>query len=130
MQTSIEARPHIADVAPPIEGTPRHLLAQFNDTAVDYAQEHCLPRLFEAQVARTPEAVAVVFEDQRLIYRELDRDADRLAHRLRAWGVGPETLVGICMERSPALVIGLLGILKSGGAYVPLDPDYPAERLS
>ncbi|MBI1959904.1 MAG: amino acid adenylation domain-containing protein, partial [Candidatus Rokubacteria bacterium] len=83
----------------------------------------------EAQVARTPDAVAVVFEDQRLTYQQLNQRANRLAHHLRAGGVGPDTLVGVCLERSLDLVVALLGILKAGGAYVPLDPTYPAERL-
>ena len=85
----------------------------------------CLHQLFEAQVERTPEAIAVVFEDQTLTYRELNQRANQLAHYLRARGVGPEVLVGICMERSLELMVGLLGILKAGGAYVPLDPAYP-----
>src|SRR5262249_56403374 len=83
-----------------------------------------------AQVARTPEAVAVVFEDRRLTYAQLNARANQLAHHLRRLGVGPEVLVGICAERSLEMVVGLLGILKAGGAYVPLDPDHPAERLA
>ena len=86
----------------------------------------CLP----AQVARCPQAVAVVYEDVRLSYRELDERSSRLAHHLRALSVGPEVVVGLCVERSPEMIVGLLGILKAGGAYLPLDPDYPAERLA
>src|SRR4029078_7970071 len=78
----------------------------------------------------TPDVTAVVFEDQQLTYRELNKRANQLAHYLRKQGVGAEVLVGICMERSLEIVIGLLGILKAGGAYVPLDPDYPKERLA
>src|SRR3954471_15823196 len=89
-----------------------------------------LPELFAAQVARTPDADAVVFEDERLSYGELDARASRLAHHLRGLGVGPEVVVGLCIERSLAMLVGLLGILKAGGAYLPLDPDYPPERLA
>ena len=89
-----------------------------------------MPALFAAQAARTPEATAVVFGDERLSYAELDRRANRLAHHLRGLGVGPEVVVGLCVERSPAMVVGLLGILKAGGAYLPLDPDYPQARLA
>ena len=89
-----------------------------------------LPELFAAQVARTPDAIAVVHEDESLSYGELDARANQLAHYLRALGVGPEVVVGLCVERSPAMLVGLLGILKAGGAYLPLDPGYPAERLA
>ena len=89
-----------------------------------------LHELVEAQVERTPEATAVVFGDEQLSYRELDRRANRLAWRLRALGVGPDDRVGVCLERSPDLVVALLGILKAGGAYVPLDPDHPTRRLA
>ncbi|MBW4636669.1 MAG: amino acid adenylation domain-containing protein [Gloeocapsa sp. UFS-A4-WI-NPMV-4B04] len=90
----------------------------------------CVHQLFEAQVERTPDAVAVVFENQQLTYRELNNQANRIAHYLQQLGVKPEVLVGICMERSLEMVVGLLGILKAGGAYVPLDPAYPQERLA
>ena len=108
----------------------RHTILQtWNDTA-RAVPSATLPELFAAQVARTPDAVAVVFEDQSLTYGELDARANQLAHHLRALGVGPETVVGLCVERSPEMLIGLIGILKAGGAYLPLDPDYPAERLA
>ncbi len=90
----------------------------------------CIHQLFEAQVERTPDAVAVVFENQQLTYRELNNQANKIAHYLQQLGVKPEVLVGICMERSLEMVVGLLGILKAGGAYVPLDPAYPQERLA
>ena len=100
----------------------RHqLLVEWNDTKTDYPRDVCVHQLFEAQVERTPDAVAVVFEGQELSYRELNARANQLAHYLRKRGVGPEVLVGICMERSPEMVVGLLAILKAGGAYVPLD---------
>ncbi|AGP35405.1 hypothetical protein SCE1572_13250 [Sorangium cellulosum So0157-2] len=107
----------------------RQLVSEWNGTGVSYAEEACLHELFEAQVERTPEAVAVVFEGQTLSYRELNRRANRLAHRLRSLGVGPEVLVGLCVERSVEMVVGIVSILKAGGAYVPLDPSHPAERL-
>ena len=108
----------------------RQLLVEWNDTAADYPRDQCIHQLFEAQAARTPKAVAVVFEDRQLTYAELNARANQLAHHLRELGVGPEVRVGLCVERSLEMVVGLLGILKAGGAYVPLDPDYPAERLA
>ena len=90
----------------------------------------CLHELFEEQVARTPDAVAVVFEGQELTYRELNSRANQLGHYLQRLGVGPEVFVGICVERSLEMIVGTLGILKAGGAYLPLDPSYPRERLS
>ncbi|MCP4659862.1 MAG: amino acid adenylation domain-containing protein, partial [bacterium] len=107
-----------------------HLLLESNDTRADYPAHACLHRVFEAQAERTPDAVAVEFADRRLSYRELDRRADGLARHLRDLGVGTETRVGVSVERSPEMVISLLGILKAGGAYVPLDPAYPPERLT
>src|SRR6185369_17951967 len=89
-----------------------------------------LPALFAAQAQRTPDATAVIFEDRVLTYAALDAHANRLAHHLQSLGVGPETMVGLCVERSPEMVIGLVGILKAGGAYLPLDPNYPRERLA
>ncbi|MFL6332078.1 MAG: amino acid adenylation domain-containing protein [Pyrinomonadaceae bacterium] len=109
----------------------RHtLLEEWSGAREEVAPAACVHQLFERQVARTPEAAAVSFAGRRLSYRELDSRADRLARRLRALGVRRGTLVGLCVERSPELVIGLLGILKAGGAYLPLDPSYPFERLS
>ena len=98
--------------------------------AFEYQRSHRLHQLFEEQVALTPQATAVVFEDRQLSYAELNTRANKLAHYLVKHGVRPETLVGISMERSLEMVVGLLGILKSGAAYVPLDPTYPEERLA
>jgi len=112
------------------EAERQQLLVEWNDTKRDYPKDKCIHELFEAQVERSPDAVAVVFEDKHLTYRELNQRANQLAHHLRKLGVGPEVLVGICMERSLEMVVGLLGILKAGGAYVPLDPTYPKERLA
>ncbi len=106
------------------------LLVEWNNTAVEYRQQQCIHQLFEAQVERTPDAVAVVFESEQLTYRELNIRANQLAHYLQQLGVKPEVLVGICVERSLFMIIGLLAILKAGGAYVPLDPAYPKERLT
>ena len=109
----------------------RHqLVVKWNDTAVAYPRNLCLHELIEGQVERTPEAAAVVYEDRQISYSELNRRANQLAHYLRKLGVGPEVLVGVCMERSIEMVVGLLGILKAGGAYVPLDPMYPEDRVA
>ena len=109
----------------------RHqILVEWNDTTADYPQDTCLHELFETWAEQTPDAVAVVCNGQQLTYGALNRRANQLAHYLRALGVGPEVCVGLCVERSLELVVGLLGILKAGGAYVPLDPTYPQERLS
>jgi len=102
----------------------------WNDTRVEYPPHLTLHELFEAQVRRTPEAIAVVSEAVRLTYAELDRSANRLARRLVQLGVGPDVLVGVLMERSAEMVVALFGILKAGGAYVPLDPDYPKDRTT
>ncbi|MBI3947384.1 MAG: amino acid adenylation domain-containing protein [Armatimonadetes bacterium] len=109
----------------------RHqVLVAWNDTDADYPRDRCIHHLFEAQAARVPDAVAVEIGDQRLTYAELDRRANRLAHFLIGHGVGPDSLVALCVERSLDMVVGLLGILKAGGAYVPLDPALPRDRLS
>jgi amino acid adenylation domain-containing protein len=107
----------------------RRQLFQWNETAVDYPREKCLHQLVEAQVERTPEAVALIYEDQQLTYLELNQKANQVAHYLRALGIGPEIKVGLYVERSLEMMVGLLGILKAGGAYVPLDPEYPQERV-
>lgn len=96
----------------------------------EFPVEKCLHEWFEAHVERAPDAVAAVFEGAHLTYDDLNRRANQLAHRLRESDVGPETLVGLCLERGLEMIVGVLGILKAGGAYVPLDPDHPAQRLS
>ncbi|MEW6738133.1 MAG: amino acid adenylation domain-containing protein, partial [Acidobacteriota bacterium] len=106
----------------------QQLLIEWNDTTVDYPNDKCVHQLFEEQVQRTPDATAVLFESERLTYQQLNARANQLAHYLRRQGVGPESLVGICLERSIEMVVALLGILKAGAAYVPLDPAYPQER--
>ena len=108
----------------------RQLLVEWNDTRADYPDAGPVHKLFEAQAERTPDATAVVFGKERLAYRELNERANQVAHHLRALGVAPDVRVGVCMERSVEMVVGVLGILKAGGAYVPLDPAYPQERLA
>jgi amino acid adenylation domain-containing protein len=108
----------------------KQLLVDWNQTKTDYPQEQCIHQLFESQVERTPDAIAVVFEEQSLTYGELNCLANQLAHYLQKSGVKPDELVGICLERSLDMIVGLLAILKVGGAYVPIDPDYPQERIS
>ncbi|WP_429261985.1 amino acid adenylation domain-containing protein [Paraburkholderia atlantica] len=110
-------------------GERNYLLEDLNRTAAAYPSERCIHELFEAQVQKAPEAVAVVHENERLSYGELNARANRLAHHLIALGVRPDQPVAICVERSPAMVVGLLAILKAGGAYLPLDPAYPSQRL-
>jgi len=108
----------------------RQLLIEFNDTKAGYPDDKCIHRLFEEQVRRTPEGVAVEFAGGHLTYDQLNARANRLAHHLRALGVKPEVPVALCMERCPEMVVAILGILKAGGAYVPLDPAHPKERLA
>jgi amino acid adenylation domain-containing protein len=106
------------------------LLEQWNQTEVAYPQNLCIHQLVEAQVAKTPNAIAVIFEDKQITYYQLNEKANRLAAYLVTLGVKPEVKVGICTERSIEMVVGLLGILKAGGAYVPIDPAYPSDRIS
>ena len=113
------------------------LLIEWNDTQVDYPQDKCIHQLFENQVKQNPDAIAVIFEDVEtphatsvLTYRELNIRSNQLAHHLQKLGVGTSVVVGICLERSAEMIVGLLGILKAGGAYVPLDPSYPCDRLN
>lgn len=108
----------------------RQILSEWNETARTYQGSSLVHGLFEAQASANPGAIAVEFEDRRMTFGELNVRANHLAHHLKKRGVGPEVRVGICMERSPELLVALLGVLKAGGAYVPLDPAYPAERLA
>jgi len=116
---------------PMLTDAERHqLLFEWNNTDADFPKDKCLHELFEEQVEKTPDAIAVTFEGRRLTYRELNARANQLARRLQELGVGPDKLVGIGVERSLEMIVGVLGILKAGGAYVPLDPVYPRERLA
>ncbi|WP_018267991.1 non-ribosomal peptide synthetase [Methylosinus sp. LW4] len=112
------------------EAERRELLLDWNDTSAEFPHDLCIHELFEAQAQRTPDAVAAIFGEDALTYGELNARASRLARYLIGLGVGPETIVGLCVERSLEMVVALLGVLKAGGAYLPLDPDYPAERLA
>ena len=108
----------------------RHILVEGFNTTAKAVTERTLPALFEAQAARAPEAVAVIFGQESLSYGELNARANRLAHHLIGLGVGPESLLGIALERSTEMIVALLGTLKAGAAYLPLDPDYPEARLA
>lgn len=112
------------------ESERQRLLVEWNATDRDYGSEECLHEMVESRVAGCPEAVAVDFEGQQLTFRQLNQRANQLAHYLARYGVGPDAAVGVCLERSPEMVVSLLAVLKAGGAYMPLDPDYPADRLA
>ena len=118
------------DRLPMLSDSERHrVLYEWNDTKTEFPSDKCVHELFEQQVAKTPDAVAVVFEEESLSYAELNRRANQLAHYLRELGVRPDDRVAICVERSLEMIVALLAVLKAGGAYVPLDPAYPVERL-
>jgi amino acid adenylation domain-containing protein len=121
---------HKAVAEDSLEAERHQLLVEWNNTQADTPADKCIHHLFEEQVERFPDNIAAVFGDERLTYGELNERANQLAHHLQTLGVGPEVLVGLCMERSLEMVVGLLGILKAGGAYLPLDPNYPPERLA
>jgi amino acid adenylation domain-containing protein/non-ribosomal peptide synthase protein (TIGR01720 family) len=137
---SVVAKPNRSIATLPLltEAERHHMLIEWNGTQTAYPQDQCIHQVFEAQADLTPDAVAVVLAGETekegtnstLTYRELNRRANQLAHYLQSLGVGSETLVGICVERSLEMIVGLLGILKAGGVYVPLDPTYPQERLA
>ncbi|ABW31356.1 non-ribosomal peptide synthetase [Acaryochloris marina] len=130
--TGIVAHPDqcISDLPLLTEAERYQQFVTWNDTQVEYAQDECFHQRFEAQVEQTPNAIALVFQDEQLTYAELNRQSNQLAYYLQNQGVKPEVVVGLCVERSPAMILGLLGILKAGGAYLPLDPTYPPERLA
>jgi amino acid adenylation domain-containing protein len=116
---------------PMISEQERHqIVVEWNQTAAEYPRVKCVHELFEEQVEKSPEAVALVYEDEQVSYDELNRRANQLAHHLRERGVGAEVKVGLCVERSLEMIVGLLGVMKAGGAYLPLDPSYPLERLA
>src|SRR5436309_8225532 len=131
LQTLVQQPEQPVGVLPLVTETERTLLLDtWNATQRAYPQEMCVHELFEQQAQRQPQALAVVQGEACLSYGQLDRRANQLAHYLRQLGVGPDVLVGLCMERSLEMVVGLLAILKAGGAYVPLDPAYPSARLA
>ncbi|MGK7931603.1 MAG: amino acid adenylation domain-containing protein, partial [Microcystaceae cyanobacterium] len=111
------------------EAEKQQILVEWNNTEADYPREKCIHVLFEEQVLKTPNAVAVVYEEEQLTYEQLNQKANQLGHYLIKQGVKPDSLVGICVERSLEMIVGLLGILKAGVAYVPIDPNYPRERI-
>jgi amino acid adenylation domain-containing protein/thioester reductase-like protein len=130
LEAMVADETQIVDQLPMLDDAERRqLLYGWNDTKSDYPSDKCVHQLFEEQVARTPDAVAVVFEDKSLSYGELNRRSNRLAHYLRELGVKPDDRIALCIEPSLEMTVGLLGVLKAGGSYVPLDPAYPPERL-
>ncbi|MFJ5506915.1 amino acid adenylation domain-containing protein, partial [Pectobacterium jejuense] len=126
--TSLDMTVENAPILPPTER--QQILVDFNATDAEFPQHTLIHERFEQQVEQTPDAIAVVFEEQSLSYAELNRCANQLAHRLLTLGIKPDDRVALCVERGLEMVVGLMGILKSGAAYVPLDPTYPAERLA
>ncbi len=102
----------------------------WNQTAADYPRDRCIHQLFEAQAERTPDLPALRYEDECLTYQQLNEQANQLAHYLRSKGVQPDSLVGLCVDRSTAMMVAVLAILKAGGAYVPLSADQPKPRLT
>jgi len=120
---------HISTL-PILSAAERQLLAEWNDTSVDWPQDECLHELVEAQARECPDAVAVVADDRQLTYGDLNRKSNQLARYLRSLGVGPESRVGLCLNRSIEMVVGVFGVLKAGAAYVPMDPAYPSSRLA
>src|SRR5205807_7887493 len=130
LQTLVQQPEHPVAALPLVTAAEHALLERWNATQRAYPQERCVHELFEQQATCHADALAVVQGEAQLTYGQLDRRANQLAHSLRQLGVGPDVLVGLCVERSLEMVVGLLGILKAGGAYVPLDPASPTERLA
>ncbi|MCP4700190.1 MAG: amino acid adenylation domain-containing protein, partial [Gammaproteobacteria bacterium] len=120
----------IADIPLLSKEEQHRILVEWNDTAAAYPKDRCIHQLIEEQTKKTPDAIALLFEEEAVSYAELNLRSNRLAHYLRSLGAGPNVLVGICIHRSIEMIVGLLGILKAGGAYVPLDPMFPSERLN
>uniref|UniRef100_UPI003F606BA9 amino acid adenylation domain-containing protein n=1 Tax=Pseudomonas sp. LRF_L74 TaxID=3369422 RepID=UPI003F606BA9 len=125
-----QSQQHLGDLALLDAAEHQQIVYDWNRTEENYPSDQCIHQLIEARVDKTSDAIAVVFDNQELTYQQLNGKANQLAHKLRQLGVGPDVLVGIAVERSLEMVVGLLGILKAGGAYVPLDPEYPADRLA
>jgi len=125
-----EPETHVSRLPLLPEAERRQLVVDWNQTAADYPRDKCLHELFEAQAALSPDRPALRFDEDLLSYRELNERANQMAHFLRTLGVGPDSLVGLCVERSAEMMVALLGILKAGGAYVPLNPDNPKSRLA
>ena len=121
---------HIAAVTLLSAADRDQLLVEWNATQAAYAKDACIHDVFKAQAAQTPDAIAVVCGSEHLTYQALDQRSNQLAHYLQQLGVCPDSLVGVCVERSPQMIVAVLGVLKAGGAYLPLDPDYPRDRLS
>lgn len=130
--TSIVENPDqsLSDLSLLTESERRKLLVEWNDTTAEFSSDACIHELFEAQVARTPDAIAAEFQGEQLTYRELNARANQLARYLGKQGAGSEVLVGVCVERSIEMLVSILAVLKTGGAYVPLDPIYPPERIA
>jgi amino acid adenylation domain-containing protein len=120
----------VSDISLTTEAERHYLLVECNDTKKEFAEARSVHQTFEEHAAQRPEAIAVIFQDRQVTYKELNEEANQLAHYLRSIGVGPETLVGICLDRGVETIVAMLGTLKAGGAYLPLDPSYPADRIS
>jgi amino acid adenylation domain-containing protein/non-ribosomal peptide synthase protein (TIGR01720 family) len=129
-QMARDPRQQLSRISLITEAEQHQLVVDWNQTAVELPSQDCVHHLFEAQAAETPDATALIFQEQTLSYGELNRKANQLARHLRSAGVGPEVLAGIMMQRSLDMVVGILAVLKAGGAYLPLDPEYPADRLA